>query len=77
MYLSTKNVKREFWTIVISVIQIFGTVLFVSQEISRNFDDVCGDEADIGGCFAFNLKNIIYFWIFFVIANLVWIVIPI
>ena len=49
-----------------------GTIIFTSDEILRNFADVCEE-----GCFTFTLKNIFYFWIFFVIANPVWVIIPI
>ena len=49
-----------------------GTIIFTSDEILRNFDDVCQE-----GCFTFTFVNIFYFWIFFVIANHVWVIIPI
>jgi hypothetical protein len=48
-----------------------GTVLFVSNEWSRDFKDVCQ-----WGCFTFTPANIFYFWIFFVAANPVWIIVP-
>ncbi|CAD8137788.1 unnamed protein product [Paramecium pentaurelia] len=54
-----------------SAIQIMGTIFFVANEWSRNFKDVCQY-----GCFTYTFANIFYFWIFFVAANPVWIIVP-
>lgn len=54
-----------------SAIQIMGTIMFVSNEMSRDFKDVCQ-----WGCYTFTFQNIFYFWIFFVAANPVWIIVP-
>lgn len=49
-----------------------GTICFTGEEIFRGFKDVCEPE----GCYTFSYSNIVFFWIFFVVANTVWIVIP-
>ncbi|CAK78763.1 unnamed protein product (macronuclear) [Paramecium tetraurelia] len=54
-----------------SAIQIMGTIFFVANEWSRNFKDVCQQS-----CFTYTFENIFYFWIFFVAANPVWIIVP-
>ncbi|KAL6062216.1 Cholestenol delta-isomerase [Balamuthia mandrillaris] len=62
---------RHLLEIVLCVIQIFGTIVFAGGEIYSGFHNVPADFD-----FTFTMAEIVYFWIFFVVANPVWIVIP-
>jgi cholestenol delta-isomerase len=68
----TDVIFRDVLVIIVSVLQIMGTIFFVAHEILRHFRDVCSEE----GCFTFSTGNLFFFWGLFVVANIIWIVVP-
>ena len=41
LFLSTRSIKLYLLVLIISVVQIFGTIMFVGSEIMANFEDYC------------------------------------
>ncbi len=57
--------------LVVCSIQIFGTIVFTGSEIWEGFPNIPTDFE-----MTFEKDKVLYFWIFFVAANILWIVLP-
>eukprot|EP01120_Amphizonella_sp_Union-15-10_P000291 TRINITY_DN10310_c0_g2_i1.p1 TRINITY_DN10310_c0_g2~~TRINITY_DN10310_c0_g2_i1.p1 ORF type:complete len:201 (-),score=7.81 TRINITY_DN10310_c0_g2_i1:36-638(-) len=73
LYYAIQNNKswRYPLQIVVSVTQGVGCLIFAGSEILNGFKNV---PADLD--FTFSTDSIIYFWILFVFANLLWVIVP-
>ncbi|KAL4487084.1 hypothetical protein ABPG72_001536 [Tetrahymena utriculariae] len=72
LFLSSRGLKRDIFSILASFLQLVFTYVFVYDEYLNNFVNVCPEES----CFTFSTPNILFFWICFVFFNPVWILIP-
>jgi cholestenol delta-isomerase len=57
--------------LIVCSIQIMGTIVFTGAEMWEGFPHIPTDFE-----FSFTAEKVVYFWIFFVMANILWIVLP-
>ena len=66
-----RSPMRHALNLLVSSIQLFGTIMFAGSEVYNGFPNVPVDSS-----FSFTPHHLLYFWLVFVVANLLWIIVP-